>query len=121
MPRTKARKGPPAPLWLLSDHDTILLAHTKGAALVEARRYAPLDPIRDVEFLGWMTDIGWDRENYERKRDFVAESGYTSWWESCLPPRDRLATKRCMPGWEVIYDDGYATASAPHGPSKGDR
>src|SRR4051794_5571504 len=108
MPRqssSQARRVPP-PCWLDGDDGSMLLAATKGVALREAREYAPLDHITDVTFAGWMHDVGWDRDNYERKRDFIAESGYTSWWENGAPPSDRQVTAKSMPGWEIVYCAG---------------
>lgn len=102
MTRTAQRHTVPSPRWLYSDDGNLLLAATKGVALQVARsEYEPLDHVADVEFVGWMVDVGWDRENYERKRDFIEGSGYNGWWEGCAPPRDRLVTAKCMPGWEV--------------------
>lgn len=56
-----------------------------------------------VEDVGWMHNVGWDRENYERKRDFVAESGYSSWWEGCRPPDNGKQTTKCKRAWAVTY------------------
>lgn len=61
------------------------------------------DPAREITDAGWMHNVGWDRENYERKRDFVADSGYSSWWEGCLPPASGKQTSKCKRAWEVVW------------------
>jgi len=99
--------GVPTPRWLTSDWDgPILLAATKGVALVEARDYHSFDHVLDVEFAGWMHDVGWDRETYESKREFEEESGYTGWWANGSAPVDRLVTETAMPGWTAVLCDG---------------
>lgn len=95
-----------APSWLTSDYgETILLASDVESAQAEASSYNSLDTVR-VEPDGWMMDVGWDRENYELKRDFIAESGYTNWWESVGGDHDSCAeTKKLRRAWKVIFLD----------------
>lgn len=87
--------------------ESILLAPSEESALAEARRCAPLDPIERVDPEGWMADVGWDRDTYERKRDFEDATGLTSWWMDCLPPGDGVATKKRMPAWSVVYAEEH--------------
>jgi hypothetical protein len=56
----------------------------------------------DIKPIGWMHDVGWDRERYEFKREFIAESGYGSWWEGCTAPADGTESKRCRRAWELV-------------------
>lgn len=52
---------------------------------------------------GWMFDTGWNREMYERKRDFVEETGYEGWWEGCNAPADGKETKKLRHVWSFRY------------------
>lgn len=57
----------------------------------------------EIVDIGWMMDVGWDRLNYERKRDFVGETGYTGWWEGVRAPVDAIETKKLRRAWRVSY------------------
>lgn len=54
---------------------------------------------------GWRIDVGWDRCNYELKREFVAETGFDSWWEDCSAPADGLEAKKLRRAWRVRWTD----------------
>lgn len=95
------------------DSGTILLGAQEAAEAFVAAEYGEGYAIKDI---GWMHNVGWDRENYERKRDFIAESGYGSWWEGCLPPVDGVETKNARPAWELVRPsrrEAHREAKAP--------
>jgi hypothetical protein len=56
-----------------------------------------------VKFEGWVTDVGWDRCSYERKRDFVGETGLTGWWEGCRGPAGGVETRKLRRAWRFEY------------------
>ena len=85
-----ALDGDSGPILLGYGHDVLAHVH---------QEYSPEYGIKSI---GWMHDVGWDRERYEFKREFVAESGYGSWWEGCTAPVDGLETKTCRPAWELV-------------------
>jgi hypothetical protein len=88
------------PLVIHSDVQWYLLAPDEDSA----RAYVASDGgIGLVDDIGWMIEDGWDRERYERRRDFRAETGLKSWWTSCLPPADRRARKGVMRAWTIRF------------------
>jgi hypothetical protein len=56
---------------------------------------------------GWMQNVGWDRDHYELKRDFVHDTGFASWWESATPP----AGGRPGRYYKMAFAVSYAPAS----------
>lgn len=58
-----------------------------------------------IEDGGWMVDVGWDRFNYTLKREFVAETGFLGWWESCTAPVDGVETKKLRRTWRFVAGD----------------
>jgi hypothetical protein len=97
-----ARPAPLHPFVIQGDDGRWVLAETEAEAREFADDYWSLDEV-SVTPDGWFHNVGWDRETYERKRDFVAETGLKNWWESCLPPADGKATKNRMPAWSVRF------------------
>lgn len=88
------------PDFIYSDVEMTVLAPTKGAA-----RALVLDnrgPGYDVEFVGWLADVGWDADEYDSREEFERESGYDGWWSCVQPPRDLRVTDDCCPGWRII-------------------
>lgn len=76
----------------------------------EAREYVRIEwgdeyTLRDD---GWFHNVGWDREMYERKRDFEADTGYSSWWESCTVKPNAEPTKNLKRAFALV-----ASTSAP--------
>lgn len=63
--------------------------------------------------MGWMFDVGWDRDTYERKRDFLAETGFTGWWEGCRGPAGGVETKKLRRAWR--FKDEPAEPSSTEG------
>lgn len=59
-----------------------MLATTEAEALAAAKADQE-DEFYEVRvtFAGWMQNIGWDRESFETKREFLALSGYKGWWD----------------------------------------
>jgi hypothetical protein len=57
--------------------------------------------VAGIKSIGWMHNVGWDRDRFEFKRDFVAVTGYGEWWEGCLSPADHLPSKKVRMAWEV--------------------
>lgn len=84
---------------IMSDSGTILLGEE---AAVRAHVREEYNEDYGIDDIGWMHDVGWDRERYEFKREFIAESGYASWWEGCTAPVDGLESKRCRRAWELV-------------------
>lgn len=76
------------PIWLGSEE-----------AVREAATYEHGDDPGTLVADGWMADIGWDRDTYERKRDFLAETGYQGWWEGCSAPANGIETKKWRRAW----------------------
>jgi hypothetical protein len=58
----------------------------------------------ELTFVCWMADVGWDRENYALKREFVAESGLEGWWEQTSAPSDGKETKKLRRAWRFEYE-----------------
>ena len=61
------------------------------------------DDVTGIIADGWMADVGWDRDTYERKRDFEAETGYQGWWEGCSAAADGVETRRHRRAWRVRW------------------
>jgi hypothetical protein len=88
------------PLYIHGDNGEWVLADTEEQAREWAAEYEPNYVLTPA---GWMQNVGWDRDSYERKRDFEAETGFSSWWEGCPPPADEQPTKNCRRAFEVNY------------------
>ena len=82
MPETAKRvRARPTELIHGENGELWILASSEADALRFAQTYAPLDQV-SVRFNGWMQNVGWDRDSYELKREFVQATGHSSWWET---------------------------------------
>lgn len=90
------------PLFITGDDGTKYLLSAQSAQDARAWLEAFDDPA-EVTDAGWMHNVGWDRDGYERKRDFEDATGCSSWWEGCLPPADGQQTKGRRKAWVVTY------------------
>ena len=102
MPRTKARE----PMWLSSEMDgrRLLASSYDQAAAFVTDKYGDESKV-SIEPDGWGCNVGWDREQYETKREFLAESGYESWWEYQAGDHDlHEETARFRRLWKVTSD-----------------
>lgn len=88
------------------DGDKWLLADSEAEAHEWAK--ADLDEYH-LKADGWMMDVGWDRDTYQLKREFVEDTGFDSWWIGCSAPADGKATAKCKQAFQYIY--GHALAS----------
>lgn len=77
-------------IWL-GEHDAVL-------AVVQADE----GPGFTLAACGWMQNTGWDSETYKLKREFIAESGFTSWWVGCQGPIDGQERASCRRAWKVV-------------------
>jgi hypothetical protein len=95
---TRTRRRPPE--LIRGDYGpTYILATTEEDALAFALDY--YGERSAVEFSGWMHDVGWDRENYDFRRNFITESGYGSWWEGCHVLADTQETAKLRRAFTV--------------------
>ena len=83
-----------APVLLHSDDGPFLLASSREEAERWLRNDGAWGDGATVTHIGWFHDVGWDRETYNLKREFVQATGYDSWWESCPAPADGLQTRK---------------------------
>lgn len=99
----KPRRRPPQ---FIYDHDegTVwVLATTEAEALAFARDDRGEEAT--VEFTGWMRNVGWDRDNYDTKREFHEYTGLTSWWEEVGGGIDsHVETAKLRRAFEVHVD-----------------
>lgn len=61
------------------------------------------DDVSGIESVGWMADVGWDRDTYELKREFLAESGLEGWWEGCSGPENGIEKKGLRRAWTLVW------------------
>lgn len=82
------------------DGKFVLASSREQAQRAADRAYGESMVLTDA---GWFMDVGWDRDTYDRKRDFMMESGFDSWWEGCRPPADGQESKHRRRAWSVSY------------------
>lgn len=98
------------PFFIHGDDGHWLLADTEE----QAREFAAADdPQMVLTEDGWMCDVGWDRDCYERKRDFVHDTGFKSWWVYCQPPAGGQPSKNCKRAFRVSYSPARGQKEAP--------
>ena len=100
MPRTRRR---PPNIVTSDEGDVWVLATTEADALAEAKAvYEDDDMAVSVVFESWMHNDGWDRDNYDTKREFLEDSGYQTWWTPVHGSVDaHEETAKLRRGWAV--------------------
>jgi hypothetical protein len=88
----------------MDDGGTVWLGDPKAAREAIDVNYS-LEPEGSyvVEGAGWMWNEGWDRDNYRLKREYVEETGCTSYWGSCPPPANGIETRKRRRAWRVRW------------------
>jgi hypothetical protein len=92
-----------APIKLTTDWERYDIWLGSEDAVREAVGIAYGDDPVTITADGWRANVGWDRDSYDLKREFLAESGYEDWWESCREPAGGIETRKVRRAWRVAY------------------
>lgn len=87
------------PRTITGDYGTFILAADEAAA----QAHAKAEGWRIVGYAGWMHRT-WDYDNYETEAEFLAESGYESWWMGCTVAEGTEARDGLLESWEATSD-----------------